>query len=200
MSRSTFEKALTAKPEFSGVSGSIAGETGANAGNSLAVAGGTVISDCGLYRYRLERQCEGDGMTLVVMVNPSTADATNDDATIRKLLGFGNRNQWGRIIVGNLFAYRATDVRDLGQVDDPVGPENNAHLWRMCCAADRVICAWGPVKKQPRIWQGLRWRKFIEIAGSIPLYSIGEPAQCGHPKHPLMLPYESQITPWRAPS
>ena len=37
----TFEKALTANPDASRVSGSIAGETGANAGNSLAVAGGT---------------------------------------------------------------------------------------------------------------------------------------------------------------
>lgn len=38
----TFEKALTANPDVSGVSGSIAGETGANAGNSLAVDGGTL--------------------------------------------------------------------------------------------------------------------------------------------------------------
>ena len=46
-----------------------------------------VISECGLYRYRLERQTAGAGSTLVVMVNPSTADAEQDDATIRKLKG-----------------------------------------------------------------------------------------------------------------
>jgi hypothetical protein len=157
---------------------------------------GAIISQCGQYRYRLERRTEGAGDTVVIMVNPSTADATENDATIRKLIGFGNRNQWGRLIVGNLFAYRATDVRELGAVDDPVGPENNAHLWRMICAADRIICAWGPVSKQPRQWQSLRWRKFVDLAGSMPLYSIGTPAKCGHPKHPLMLPYDSAIQPW----
>ena len=35
----TFEKALTAKPEFSGVSGHMVGETSANAANGLGVAG-----------------------------------------------------------------------------------------------------------------------------------------------------------------
>lgn len=159
-----------------------------------------IISDCGKYRYRLERRCEGMDTTVIVMVNPSTADAEQDDATIRKLIGFGNRNQWGRLIVGNLFAYRATDVRELGQVDDPVGPENNAHLWRMICAADRIVCAWGPITKQPRMWQGLRWRKFVELAGSVPMFSIGQTAKCGHPKHPLMLPYDSAILAWKVPS
>jgi hypothetical protein len=66
----------------------------------------------------------------------------------------------------------------------------------MICAADRIICAWGPVSKQPRQWQSLRWRNFVELAGSVPLYSIGTPAKCGHPKHPLMLPYDSAIQPW----
>jgi hypothetical protein len=76
-----------------------------------------VISPCGAYRYRLERpDVFGDFSTAVIMVNPSTADATENDATIRKLIGFRNHHSWGHIIVGNLFAYRATDVRELGAV------------------------------------------------------------------------------------
>ena len=50
-----------------------------------------IISACGTYRYRLEREGRGDGATAVIMVNPSTADATLDDPTIRKLRGFGDR-------------------------------------------------------------------------------------------------------------
>lgn len=68
-----------------------------------------IISACGRYRYRLERPGTGPGATAIIMVNPSTADAELDDATIRKLRGFGARNGWGRLIVGNLFAYRAPD-------------------------------------------------------------------------------------------
>lgn len=156
-----------------------------------------IISDCGQYRYRLERQCEGEGSTAVIMVNPSTADATIDDATIRKLIGFGNRNQWGRLIVGNLFAYRATDVRELGKVSDPVGPENDRYLAEMIDGCNRIIVAWGPITKQPKYLRG-RWRTFGRMAGWTGLQSIGEPAKCGHPKHPLMLSYASEIIPWSA--
>ncbi|MEW9855890.1 DUF1643 domain-containing protein [Novosphingobium sp. M1R2S20] len=158
-----------------------------------------VISDCGRYRYRLERGGHGDGATAVIMVNPSTADAEQDDATIRKLKGFGERNQWGRIIVGNLFAYRATNVRDLGKVSDPVGPENDDHLWRIVSSVDRIVVAWGPVSKQPK-YQRARFRRFLAIAGSTPMFSIGPVANCGHPKHPLMLGYDNPLLPWSAPA
>lgn len=135
------------------------------------------------------------------MVNPSTADATENDATIRKLLGFGRHNEWGRIIVGNLFAYRTKDVRELGKVSDPVGPENDAHIVEIMLRANRVVVAWGPVTKQPKYLRG-RWRRVIECArlARIGLLSIGEPAKCGHPKHPLMLSYELPIVPWSAPA
>ncbi|MDR7101508.1 DUF1643 domain-containing protein [Croceicoccus sp. BE223] len=159
-----------------------------------------IISDCGRYRYRLERNTVGGGATAVIMVNPSTADATENDATIRKLIGFGRRNRWGKLIVGNLFAYRATDVRELGKVADPVGPENDNHLIQMLAEADQAIIAWGPLSKQP-----LRVRnRFLNVltmisgAGLDP-YCIGPAAKCGHPKHPLMLPYESPIIEWTQP-
>lgn len=136
---------------------------------------------------------------MIVMVNPSTADASSDDATIRRLRGFGERNEWGRLLVGNLFAFRATDVRELGGCSDPVGPDNDAHLAAMMREADRVIVAWGPVAKQPRAYRGLRWRKVVSLANR-PLYSIGEPAKCGQPCHPLMLAYDRPIVPWSASS
>lgn len=158
-----------------------------------------VISDCGRYRYRLERDGPGVGCTAIIMVNPSTADAENDDATIRKLKGFGARYGWGRIIVGNLFAYRATNVRDLASASDPIGPENDDHLRRMFYGAKQTIVAWGPVSKQPKFLRD-RWRKVWEnVECYPPILSIGEPAKCGHPKHPLMLAYSTPLIPWSPP-
>lgn len=160
-----------------------------------------IISPCGQYRYRLERDGPGEGATAIIMVNPSTADANRDDATIRKLRGFADRHGWGKLIVGNLFAYRATDVRELSKVADPVGSENDDHLHRICMDAQRIVFAWGPVSKQPKYWRH-RWRRIQEIAmfqGHTPV-CIGEPAKCGHPKHPLMLPYDSPLTPWSLPA
>lgn len=161
-----------------------------------------IISPCGQYRYRLERpDVFGDFATAVIMVNPSTADATENDATIRKLIGFRNRWGWGHIIVGNLFAYRATDVRELGQVSDPVGPDNDYHLRSIIGDAQHVVVAWGPLSKQPKALRD-RWRAILSIAQPLgkPVMSIGEPAKCGHPCHPLMLPYERKLQPWHAPA
>lgn len=159
-----------------------------------------VISGCGRYRYRLERPSAGIGATAVIMVNPSTADATENDATIRKLLGFGARHSWGTILVGNLFAWRATDVRELTTAWDPVGPLNDLHLRAILADADRVLVAWGPVAKVPPALRD-RWRqvvKMIDEAGHQPL-AIGKPVAGGQPRHPLMPSYEEPIAPWVAP-
>lgn len=160
-----------------------------------------VISLCGMYRYRLERRFIWPGQTVaVIMVNPSTADATQDDATIRKLKGFADRHQWGRLVVGNLFAFRSKDVGDLARVPDPVGADNDAYLSQIMVEADKVIVAWGPVAKQPKALRS-RWRAIVSMADVLgkPLFSIGEPARDGHPKHPLMLPYTNPLTPWNGP-
>lgn len=160
-----------------------------------------VISPCGLYRYRLEREGRGHGSTAVIMVNPSTADAEQDDATIRKLRGFGERNQWGRIIVGNLFAYRATDVRELGRCADPIGPQNDDHLTHILAEADQCVVAWGPIAKQPKAVRNrfLNVLALINGTGLDPL-CIGATAKCGHPRHPLMLAYAEPIRRWSCPS
>ncbi len=161
-----------------------------------------IISDCGLYRYRLERDLGGmlAGPTVAwIMVNPSTADATADDPTIRKVLGFSRRLGAGRIIVGNLFSDRATDIKALRTAADPVGIEGGDHLRRIMREADKVIVAWGPCAKLPK-WLRNRWMEVVGIAEAhgIPLLCIGT-AQDGHPLHPLMQGYDRPFVPWSAP-
>jgi hypothetical protein len=74
-----------------------------------------IISACGAFRFRLERDVQMEGLTFAYFgVNPSTADATSDDATVRKWNGFTKVNGGRRFIVGNVSAFRATDVRALG--------------------------------------------------------------------------------------
>lgn len=172
-------------------------------GRDLFASSDAAISDCGRYRYRLRRMTrQTDADTVIIMVNPSTADATNDDATIRKLRGFAARKGWSNLIIGNLFAYRAKDVRELAQVDDPIGPENDKYLAEMIGNRDtlRVIFAWGPTAKLPRRLRQ-RWREVARMAtyDGRPALCLGPPALDGMPRHPLMLAYDTPLQPWSYP-
>ena len=101
-----------------------------------------IISHCGKYRYRLDRMVSDSGPVYAFFgVNPSTADASVDDATVRKWRGFVQRWGGSRFIVGNAFAYRSTDVRQLAAVEDPSDPQTRAtcarwrhHHWRRQCS------------------------------------------------------------------
>lgn len=170
-----------------------------------------LFSPCGLFRYRLERPLfkDGEGVIAIIMVNPSVADASKNDPTITRIeRRFMQHAYVGKmlprpqkVIVGNLFARVATDVKELATVPDPVGPENDNHLWSIAMDADRLIYAWGPLAKLPKRlrtrWQGVH-ALFMASGKHIPS-TIGPPADDGQPKHPLMLPYEMGLQSWIVP-
>lgn len=151
-----------------------------------------ILSPCGCYRYRLERDVAMQGPVYAFFgINPSTADATVDDATVRKWTGFAKK--WGasRFLVGNVFAYRATDVQELARVADPYGPENAEHLLRIMADADVLVPCWGSRSKLP---PGLQGRPALLLSL---LKASGKPVECfgwtsgGDPRHPLMLGYDT---------
>lgn len=147
-----------------------------------------VISPCGKYRYHLSRPLDGYGSKIVtfIMLNPSTADAETDDATIRKLKGFCQRLGYGYLNVVNLFAFRATDPKDLKKASDPMGPENMAYISMVTQQSDDVICAWGT-----HGIYGRQNEKVLEIMKDIDLHAL-EITKDGHPKHPLYISYDKQ--------
>ena len=154
-----------------------------------------VISDDGLYRYRLER-CWGRGATVTwVMLNPSTADADTDDPTLRRIQGFSRRMGFGRLIVVNLYAYRATEPSELWRAADPVGPENDWYLFDAMTGHEAVV-AWGAHAKPDRI------ARFLEIHRSAPgagrLHALALTG-AGQPRHPLYLRGDLIMQPWEAP-
>jgi hypothetical protein len=158
-----------------------------------------ILSACGTYRYRLERRIETAVAPLCVAyigVNPSTADATLDDATVRKWRGFTMRYGASRFVVGNLFAFRATDVRELAAAPDPIGPENDEHLRYIIGHADLVVPCWGPRAKVPSTLRG-RYDvvEAMMRASGRPIKAFGF-AKCGAPLHPLMLGYETPFVDW----
>lgn len=158
-----------------------------------------VISDCGRYRYTLEREwMTGEGTCLFVMLNPSTADAGQDDPTIRRCIGFAQRWGYRRLEVGNLFAYRATDPDRLSMVPEPVGPSNGAWLEHLLKRASIAIAAWGtsarPLAVQPECALIARAMRL-----GVPLKALGL-TKDRLPRHPLYIKGDVEPVSFCAPA
>lgn len=162
--------------------------------------GGAIVSSCCRYRYQLWRRW-GDGPIATVLgINPSTADAFKEDATTRKLRGFGERLGWDGYMLLNPFALKATDQRGLLDADDPVGPENDVWLARAFEASALILCAWGPAKTTAvRRLLDARLRAMAPLFAGRELWCLGT-SQDGSPRHPLMLPYATPVQRWLLPA
>lgn len=165
--------------------------------------GSATISECGRYRYALERRIIGvDGPNLCwLMLNPSTADATQDDPTIRKVMGFTRRNGYGVALVVNLFALRETDPRKVrAQLADAEGPLNCAAIMQAAAISDAVVCAWGAQPwARSQAARVLYWLDEHPREEPIRLLCLGT-TKAGDPMHPLMPSYDGHpLVPFLRP-
>ncbi|RZS80608.1 DUF1643 domain-containing protein [Pigmentiphaga kullae] len=158
-----------------------------------------IISPCGLYRYRLERDVGMDGPVYAFFgINPSTADAREDDATVRKWTGFVKAWGGSRFVVGNVWPLRATDVRLLARSTRwlDIYRENQRHILAMAVEADILVPCWGDRAKVPRSMHNEIDELLSLLLGTRkPVMHFGL-TKSGDPKHPLMLAYSTPLTPW----
>ena len=150
-----------------------------------------IISSDGQYRYRLDREWLGDGRAVWVMLNPSTADATLNDPTIRRCIGFTKAWGLGALTVVNVFGLRATDPKALVRHPNPVGPANDLYIEAAIAEADIVIAAWGqswPREHRARVaWVGAMLNGRAHHLGL---------TKSGQPMHPLYRPADCDVLPW----
>lgn len=104
---------------------------------------GALFSDDFAYRYRLHREWNPARSTCTfLMLNPSAANAVKLDPTVRRCIGFAKREGCGRLEVVNVFAWIDSDPNGLLKADDPIGPDNDAHIVDACQHSRIVIAAW----------------------------------------------------------
>jgi hypothetical protein len=145
--------------------------------------GRTNISLCGRYRYRLGRSWSDGPIVNFIMLNPSTADSTADDPTIRRCIEFARKWDFAGIEVTNLYAFRATLPEDLWEADDPIGPENDATIDFVARNSKAVVMAWGTHGgKNNRGVQIMRRLGGLGIAANVLKWT-----KFGCPSHPLYL-------------
>lgn len=155
------------------------------------------FSSCGQYRFELRRQWVDGPVTRTVtfvMLNPSTADAEQDDPTIRKCIGFAQRWGFEALIVVNVLSYRATKPADIPPYSGmAVGVDNHKWLQSAILESSLIVPAWGRQRTQ--------FTQAYEIARSIlHRMTVGsrQPVEClgfnrdGSPKHPLYVPYTAE--------
>lgn len=160
---------------------------------SNAMNRSAVIDESGKYRYKLTRYWTLPAkMCCFVMLNPSTADAYHDDATIRRCIDFAKQWGYGGIHVGNLFAFRATKPEDLAKSDEPIGPDNKRYLKTMFDLSSIIVCAWGNGSTLRKILKGESVTNLFPL--EYQFHAIQQNTD-GTPSHPLYLP--KNLTPKR---
>jgi len=89
------------------------------------------FSDCRKYRYTLLHRWDElfeRRRAIFICLNPSTADENKLDPTLTRIKSFSERLGANEFLMLNIFAYRATDPKDMMAVADPIGPENDAYI------------------------------------------------------------------------
>lgn len=149
------------------------------------VRSGATFSLCRRWRYSLWRTWDETCAPVVFIgLNPSTADETQDDPTIRRCIGFARAWGGGGVVMVNIFAWRSTDPAELYKVQDNiVGPGNDNAILRNACAARFVVAAWGVHGKLHE--RGEIVRGLLSEAG-VTLHRLGT-TKAGHPRHPLYM-------------
>ena len=170
---------------------------------NLRAPDGTEIVDA--YRYQLYRaeRCpvfddnpKSEKTLCFVMLNPSTADATRDDPTIRRCRGYAVRWGFQHLYIVNLFAFRTPFPKDLcksySNDVDIVGPENDDYIFGVAKESDMIIAAWGAV---PR---ALEWRAayiremFRKDFAPGKVRALGLTKKGAHPRHPLYVKKDAE--------
>lgn len=155
-----------------------------------------VLSDDGLYRYRLERRWDIGPTATWVMLNPSTADAEVDDQTVRRCVAFTAAAGYGRLLIVNLYAFRATDPQQLRAADDPEGRANLAHARAALFEGALIVAAWGSHPMARRSTIRLKLREMVP--DTRPVVCLGKSGR-GDPLHPARLGNDRVFLPFALP-
>jgi len=158
------------------------------------IESGAVFSKCLKYRFRLWRIWDRTKKSLLfLLLNPSKAGIKINDPTVTRCMQRARLLGFGGIEVCNLFAYRATNPRDMKQAPNPVGMNNNLHILYAARKCGMVIAGWGTHGSFLR--RDREVRMYLRKCG-VEMFQLGL-TKDGQPRHPLYVGYK--VTPLALP-
>ena len=152
------------------------------------------FDETGTYRFHLMRDLTpltiptvahpGATVCTFIMLNPSTADANNDDPTIRRCRNFALGWGFSHLSVVNLSPYRSTSPYKLIRHETPKEViEQNRRFVNVAVTTSTVsIAAWGAFDLE-KVAGASEVIQDLEEA-NVSVYCL-ERTKNGHPRHPL---------------
>jgi hypothetical protein len=141
-----------------------------------------VFSDDRRFRYLLRHTCKplsAPKLCTWIGLNPSVANETQLDPTLRRIRTFSNAWGYNGFIMTNLFALVSTDPDQLYSEADPVGPENDRYILDAIQETGVVIAAWGKVGGHQN-----RCAAVLKMISGVDLFCLKKTKE-GYPIHPL---------------
>jgi len=158
---------------------------------------GALFSDDRTYRYVLWRTWDSDlPHVTFIGLNPSTADEVEDDPTIRRCINFAKYwGDYGGIYMLNLFAFRATNPKEMKKTRLPIGHDNLNYMLYYFSRSALIIPAWGNNGTHRN-----EDKKLMDIIKSSRVFSkktycLGT-NKTGTPKHPLYVKGDTSLIPF----
>ena len=137
-------------------------------------------------RYSLNREWDkSKNKILYIMLNPSLADDKNDDPTIRRLINFTKKFNYGGFLVGNIFTKITPNPKELDK-SKGMSDKNFEELIKLINKVDQIVYAWGSSIEEPQLLKKL----------VLSPKCFGKNVN-GTPKHPLYLPKDSKLIAYR---
>ena len=137
-------------------------------------------------RYSLNREWDkSKNKILYIMLNPSLADDKNDDPTIRRLINFTKKFNYGGFLVGNIFSTITPNPKEIDK-SKGMSDKNFEKLLNLINKVDQIVYAWGNSVEEPQLLKEL----------ILSPKCFGKNLN-GTPKHPLYLPKNSKLIDYR---
>ena len=137
-------------------------------------------------RYSLKREWDkSKNKILYIMLNPSLADDKNDDPTIRRLINFTKKFNYGGFLVGNIFTTITPNPKEIDK-SKGMSDKNFEKLLNLINKVDKIVYAWGNSVEEPQHLKEL----------ILSPKCFGKNLN-GTPKHPLYLPKNSLLIDYR---
>jgi hypothetical protein len=151
--------------------------------NNLFEDNGAIFSECRGHRYVLYRIWDKEKpCVMFIGLNPSVANETANDPTIRRVISFAKLWGYGGVYMTNLFSMVSTDPKKLIIQKD--NTENDRHLTEVSSKCQIIVYAYGNFEV---------FGRDKEVLALLPAGYALQINKNGTPKHPLYV--KADITP-----